>query len=69
MSKRINHKWNDANECKHCKTYREKQSVKTLMAIHNGKDVYKYETKYKYFTVNEGESFVRPNCWIDTYDN
>ncbi len=64
----MNHKWNKDNECTKCKIYREKQTVKTLMAIHNGKDVYKYEVKYKYFDIGT-ETFERPNCWRTTYDD
>ncbi len=64
----MNHKWDKGNNCVKCGIHREKQTVKTLMAIHKGRDMYKYQVKYKYFT-ESGETFTRPLCWRTTYDN
>ena len=65
----MNHKWNKDNNCIKCGIYREKQTVKTRMAIHHGKDVNKYEVKYKYFDIDETSTFKRPLCNRTTYDD
>ena len=69
LKMRKNHKWNKDNVCVGCGIYREKETVKTLMAIHNGKDVNKYEVKYKYFDIDESKTFKRPLCHRTTYDD
>ena len=67
----MNHKWDKDNNCVKCGIYREKQTIKTVMAIHRGKDMNKYEVKYKNFGIDilpEG-TFERPLCYRTTYDD
>lgn len=65
--KKINHKWHD-DICLNCEVQREKRSHKILMAIHQGKNIYQYVSKYVYLTGGI-ESFTRPNCWRTTFDD
>lgn len=40
------------------------------MAIHRGRDVYKYTYEYKYFLTDGKETWDRPTvCWRTTFDD
>lgn len=58
----LKHRWNKENECIKCGILRKKLPIKTFMEVVDGRDYYKYETKYKYHIGNGRAVIVRPNC-------
>ena len=68
-----NHSWYDTKQygqpiytCRKCGIMRKRITVKTLMAIVNGRDVYKYERKWNYFTKTRNIGIKRPQCHIES---
>lgn len=61
-----NHKWREGllpQSCRNCGIIRSRQTFKTLMAVvnHPHWEVYKYESKIVYTTVNKTTA-KRPEC-------
>ncbi len=65
----MNHRWDKHNNCIKCGLYREKETIKTRMAINHNINHYKYEVKYKYYFMDGSSDFKRPICWRTSYDD
>ena len=60
------HKWDTPKlnqaTCLNYGTVRKKGTVKVLMAIDRGRDVYKYKSEWKFTSVNGKQFIDRPEC-------